>query len=489
MIKPAQLELRQQLFTRHSHTQRDQCFRRNAPEITARTLDTESRRVQSVLATEEPAQVYDWQRGEVVLEVLLQDGCEYESDTPLIRDHNSYNVDEVVGSIVEHRVERGGILSGWLQFLPSGDDIVDRTWHRVAGKALRRVSVGYTYSREDYITIAAGETQKVGGRTFTAPEKRSLRIVRRWTLLEVSLVVVPADARAQMRAVGTEAGGGQESGDVNHSRPSRSNSSRTQLMKRFLKFLHSRGLASDVTDIAEAIRWACDSNLSQTAIRSAAEIAEAEEIDFFAEDATPKSRQRSAPKRKKRQRQAVSPSGESLEPEVDVLDDDDDGNQGGGQRSQTQNGQRSRRRGLVDQSPADPGQQQSVAEALRADRERMAAIEDLAADFDGVIPESLVREARIEGWTIERTHTEFLDHMRGRRDLFGGTAPAGQIRGMGDITRDVLKAALLTKSDINITPDDESLQHECMRTLGRHREFNIGWLVNQPSQGELREPS
>ncbi len=43
---------------------------------------------------------------------------------------------------------------------------------------LRRVSIGYDYTRDDYVTIPAGETASVGGRSFTAPKDRDLRVVK-----------------------------------------------------------------------------------------------------------------------------------------------------------------------------------------------------------------------------------------------------------------------------------------------------------------------
>src|SRR5690606_30458027 len=149
--------------------------------------------------------VFTRRTGRVILEVLLMDGVDVEAQTPLIADHRQYTINSIVGSVVDTETEDDALV-GWLHFGRDLDSDAEAAWRRVEQRHLRRVSIGYDYGRADYVTIPAGETAAVGGRNFTAPDNSDLRVVRRWRLREVSLVVIPADARAQMReAQGTPA--------------------------------------------------------------------------------------------------------------------------------------------------------------------------------------------------------------------------------------------------------------------------------------------
>ena len=147
---------------------------------------------------ENPALVFDWNSGRVVLEVLLTSGAEFEDQTPLLRDHTQYCVTTILGSFTECQVAKDELLA-WLNFGTELDDTCESIWRRVAQGHLRRGSVGYDYTRNDYVTIPTGETKTVAGRSFSALKDRDLRVVFKWRLSEFSMVVIPADARAQAK--------------------------------------------------------------------------------------------------------------------------------------------------------------------------------------------------------------------------------------------------------------------------------------------------
>ena len=245
---------------------RDECIQalRNQPQpvylreanLVANTLDKDKRRVQWTLTTEDPPLVFDWNTGRVVLEVLLMSGAEFEDQTPLLRDHNQYSVTAILGSVTEHQVAKDELL-GWLNFGTELDDTSESIWRRVAQGHLRRGSVGYDYSRKDYVTIPAGETQTVAGRSFTAPKDRDLRVVTKWRLREFSMVVIPADARAQAKDQqprGTQELPGQESlTELTAPNATSSNQQRSteEGMKKFLAFLHAAGLNASIKSTEE----------------------------------------------------------------------------------------------------------------------------------------------------------------------------------------------------------------------------------------------
>jgi hypothetical protein len=415
-------------------------FRRNS-DLTASTLDVDKRQVQSILTTEDPALVYDYRTGRVVLEVLLMAGCEYESQTPLIRDHNQYSVTSIVGSVSDHTVEKDAIV-GWLRFGQDLDDTAEGIWKRVAQGHLRRVSVGYDYSTADFVTIAAGETAIVAGRSFTAPKDRDLRVVKKWRLREVSLVVVPADPRAQLR--GTVGNEPTDSINDDDAPPNllRSPNSGEDTMKKFLQWLHKHGLAQSVTDVEQALRWAADGNLTEPQLDEFARVCAEDEQAFDRGKATAK--------------RAVATGGTG-------------GNTGSGHDSE------SRATNPVDATRA-------AADAVAAERGRVSGIRALHAQHPDV-PAAVVTQAESEGWDLARTQSEFLTALRGARQP--GVAPAGHIRGSEQINLRVLQAALLERE--GITPDSPVFAARCTQSIGRRRELRSDWMVGVPSAGQRRD--
>ncbi|MDR2337826.1 MAG: HK97 family phage prohead protease [Deltaproteobacteria bacterium] len=102
----------------------------------------------------------------------------------ILDSHQSSGVDALLGAIVQDsgRIENGkGIITA--RFLKD-DEVADKVWNKIRQGFLRFFSVGY--SVEKYI-----ETLVDGVRTLTAVS---------WTPLEISIVTVPADAGAVIRA-------------------------------------------------------------------------------------------------------------------------------------------------------------------------------------------------------------------------------------------------------------------------------------------------
>lgn len=437
-----------------------QVYRRNSA-LAPDSLDENERRVRSVLTTEDPALVYDYRSGRVIYEVLLADGCEYEDQTPLIRDHNQYTVNAIVGSVVEHSVERDSI-DGWLCFGDNLDEQAEGIWRRVAQGHLRRVSVGYDYTVKDYMSIVAGETATVAGRSFTAPDDRDLRVVFRWRLREVSLVVIPADPRAQMRsenvARGTDESSGQEFQTQTAPTDPQGFSESEEAMKKFLQFLHKHGLAKNVTGHAEALRWAADGNLTDAQLNELSQLCKSDGVDF----------DRAAAVAKRSSENTGTRSDSTTTDDQTPVNGQRAGSGSGTQSGQSGQGERGQ---LAADSVTAADLQRTAADAIRIERERIAAIRSLHADHPE-IPETVVRQAESEGWDLDRTRSEFLTAMRAGRQE--GANPAIHTRASSDINIQVLTAALLERE--GITPDSDIFNTQLIDTVARRREFNAAWL-------------
>lgn len=419
----------------------EKCFKRNARAFEPSTLNRDNRTVQSVLATEDPVPIYDWRSGEVVDEVLLASGCRAESSTPLLRDHNQWTVLAMLGNVTGVK-SSGDEVHGLLTFGRDLDNEAEGIWKRVDQGLLRSGSVGYFYERKDYETIPAGETRTIGGRTFTASKERAKRIVKRWDLLEYSMVVVPADSRATLRSADSqEDSQGTASADSSNSHlplaPKRTQSPEDQ-MKKFLRFLHQHGLASSITNETEALDWARSGNLSADLIAQLDQLCKEESVAF--DPAAARAKQVETGQRSG----GTLPSG------------------GSGSGTGTQ--------------PVDP------AQAIREERQRVASIRQLHRDHPEV-PQSVVDNAIDNGLDINETTRQFLAAVRNSRTP---GAPAIHSRGSSQINRRVLQAALMQRC--SITPDSPVLRSQTAQALrSRRRELDIDWAVNCPQNGQRRD--
>ncbi len=163
--------------------------------LRADTVDAANRSVSAVVSTENEVDVFDYRTGRIIAEVLLTKGAEFPAQVPLLTDHNRAVVSQV-GSVTGF-TRAGGELKAILR-LATGTAAADEVWNLVQQKHLRDVSVGYRV--ENYREISPGKTEIIGGRSFTAPTNRPLRVVSKWQIKEISLVPIGADPESGIRS-------------------------------------------------------------------------------------------------------------------------------------------------------------------------------------------------------------------------------------------------------------------------------------------------
>jgi len=164
-------------------------------QLRADTADEENLSIESVLSTDNPVAMWDWDEWELVDEILTTSGRKEESHLPLLDSHSRHSVANNLGNIVDVRSD-GNLTVGLLMF-DSGMELARDTFRKYAKDHLRNVSVGYIVTR--HVTIDAGETMEIEGVTYTAGPKRKLRIALEWILQEVSAVNLAADKAASVR--------------------------------------------------------------------------------------------------------------------------------------------------------------------------------------------------------------------------------------------------------------------------------------------------
>lgn len=160
------------------------------------TLDVEARTVEVVGATEEPVEVFDWERFEVVREVLLMDGAELPGNrqVPLLDTHSRYSTAAIMGSFRGMK-PKDGQLVGRVHFssVPEAEPV----FTKVREGHLTDFSVGYRVIEAQW--VPDGEKMNIKGRSFAGP----IKIATRWRPKELSAVPIGADELAKAR---TESG-------------------------------------------------------------------------------------------------------------------------------------------------------------------------------------------------------------------------------------------------------------------------------------------
>jgi hypothetical protein len=151
------------------------------------TFNEESRTVELTWTTGASVKRYDWNRDRYYMEQLLvtNDAVDFsrlENGAPLLANHASYNLSDVIGVVERAWIDKG-IGKATVRF--SERDEVKPILQDVKAGILRSISVGYSI---DTVTI---EERQNDLPIYTAT---------RWTPMEISLVSIPADIGAQVRS-------------------------------------------------------------------------------------------------------------------------------------------------------------------------------------------------------------------------------------------------------------------------------------------------
>lgn len=201
------------------------------------SLDAATRSVEVIGATETPVPVYDWERGEIIDEVLLMSGCQLSEtrQLPLLDTHSRMNSTSVIGSY-------RGIKSAGTQMLGrayfSEAPEAQSPFQKVREGHLTDFSIGYRVVESVY--IPDGQRQDVAGRSYTGP----LKVSTKWIPRELSICPIGADEFAKARAV--------QSPDLDINK--KATKEVAKMDPKIRAFLEARGLAQTATE-EEAYRF------------------------------------------------------------------------------------------------------------------------------------------------------------------------------------------------------------------------------------------
>lgn len=172
--------------------------------VTPKTLDSKSRSVDIIVASDQAIREYDLRTESVIPTVILPEGIEVPKNkqVPLLDCHSRNSTSHVIGSVRNIRVEsteKSTNLVGTAVY--ASDKKSDRVFTLVREGHLTDYSIGAVGIR-DVKYLKAGESEEFYGRTYHGPAK----IIQRAVIQEASSCPIGADDIAKNRSITKEEG-------------------------------------------------------------------------------------------------------------------------------------------------------------------------------------------------------------------------------------------------------------------------------------------
>lgn len=166
--------------------------------LEAKEVDFDSG-IDTVATTEAPALVIDWERWQVVREILPMRYCEMPTNdkAPLLDSHMRSSVEKVKGSAVEWRVEGQNLMCKTI--ISASEPVVRQ---KVTERHIDSVSIGYMTDKNYTVEIPKGASVTVDGISYKNEYEDGYPMLVRtwWKSHELSLVPIGADEAAKFKS-------------------------------------------------------------------------------------------------------------------------------------------------------------------------------------------------------------------------------------------------------------------------------------------------
>lgn len=170
--------------------------------------------INTVATTEAPAMVIDWNRWEIVREILPMKYVVLpkEDYAPLLDSHSRSSIDKVKGSTSEWKADGEELMCK--SFISEAEPSIRQ---KIKEKSIRNVSIGYETYKEFTVEIPKNAKVNIDGVDYENKfeDEAPLLVRTKWKVKELSLVPLGADEAAQLRErLGIEPGIKAEDSDL-----------------------------------------------------------------------------------------------------------------------------------------------------------------------------------------------------------------------------------------------------------------------------------
>lgn len=202
------------------------------------TANDEAKSVEVVIASENPVERWDDERGTVVNEVLAMDGVRFRTQhrqLPIVDSHNRSTVRNVLGSVRNIRVDNGQLVG---DAVFARDEASQEAYQKVKDGHLTDFSVTANMRRVKF--VPRGEVMRMNDREVQGPAD----IVMEWIPTDASLVAAGADETSTVRQLM------RSYTDVKQF------IERKRMNEELTAALIAKGMPEQITDFEQALAWA-----------------------------------------------------------------------------------------------------------------------------------------------------------------------------------------------------------------------------------------
>lgn len=157
--------------------------------------------IETIATTEAPALVVDWERWDVVREVLPMRFMEQPKNdkVPLLDSHSRFEIEQVKGSAKNFRVDGNQLLC--MAYVSESEPVIRQ---KIKEGHIDSVSIGYMTG--DSVEVPRGANVVVDGVTYKNDFDDDYTMVVRkwWKVHELSLVAIGADEAAKFKSIASE---------------------------------------------------------------------------------------------------------------------------------------------------------------------------------------------------------------------------------------------------------------------------------------------
>lgn len=155
--------------------------------------------ITTVATTEAPALVVDWERWQVVREILPMRYCELPANdkVPLLDSHSRWSIEQIKGSAVEWSMDGANLMC---KTVVSASEPVVR--QKISEGHIDSVSIGYMTDKNYTVEVPKGASVTVDGVQYKNEYEDSYPLLVRtwWKTHELSLVPIGADEAAKFKS-------------------------------------------------------------------------------------------------------------------------------------------------------------------------------------------------------------------------------------------------------------------------------------------------
>lgn len=159
------------------------------------------RGIDTIATTDAPALVIDWERWEVIREILPMRYCEMPANdkVPLLDSHSRFSVEQVKGSAMNWETNEHQLLCK--SFLSESEEVIRQ---KIREGHIDSVSIGYMTDKDYSIEVPKKATVIIDGKAYKNEFEDDYPMVIRtwWRTKELSLVPIGADEAAKFKTVG-----------------------------------------------------------------------------------------------------------------------------------------------------------------------------------------------------------------------------------------------------------------------------------------------